>query len=42
MFSTIGRRLVLLMLVPLLVLSCFSLVLIWQNYTEYQKARTTR
>ena len=42
MFSTIGKRLVLLMLVPLLVLSCFSLLLIWQNYTQYQKARTTR
>nr|WP_294866653.1 methyl-accepting chemotaxis protein [uncultured Pseudogulbenkiania sp.] len=42
MFSTIGKRLVLLMLVPLLVLSCFSLLLIWQNYTQYQKAKTTR
>ncbi len=42
MFSTIRNRLVLLILVPLLVLSSFSLMLLWQNYSQYQKALHTR
>ena len=42
MFSTIRNRLVLLILVPLLVLSSFSLMLLWQNYGQYQKAIHTR
>ena len=42
MFSTIRNRLLLLVMVPLLVLSSFSLLLLVQNYNQYQKAQQTR
>ncbi|WP_137009492.1 methyl-accepting chemotaxis protein [Aquitalea aquatilis] len=42
MFSTIRNRLLLLIMVPLLVLSSFSLLLLVQNYNQYQKAQQTR